>query len=329
MRYLHEEASGPLKPKELARALDVPHADYAEFRRALARLEGRGKIYRVRGGRFAAPRDLGLVIGRLQTIESGAGFVIPDEGDEDVFVRARDLGTAVDGDRVTVRVDRRERRGPRGSVIEVLERAHRRAVGVFRRGRGVSWLEVSEPRLGVDVFIPAAASGEAADGDVVVVEITDWDGGPSPVGAVERVLGRPGDPGVEVLAIQVGYGLAEAHPPEVESLAAELNERGILPEDLEGRKDCRAQRVITIDPVDARDHDDALAVERLPDGGLRVGVHIADVSHFVRPGTPLDDEARDRAKLRRMVVAIEAGTAERLPRRTPPLEQGDRADGGA
>ncbi len=235
------------------------------------------------------------MIGRLETIASGAGFVIPEEGDEDVFVRASDLYTAVDGDRVTVRVEHKERRGPRGTIIEVLERAHSRLVGVFRHRRGRSWLDVTEPRLGVEVFISQRDSAEAEPGQLVVVEVTDWgDEGPGPVGRVERVLGRPGEPGVDVLAIQVGFGLAEEFPDDVEALAQKIQQRGLQPEDLEGREDCREQRVVTIDPVDARDHDDALSIERLDDGSAWIGIHIADVSHYVREGEAIDSEAWER-----------------------------------
>lgn len=295
LRYLGEDARRPLRPKEIAKALDISQDDYPDVRRALTRLERWGKLYRVRGGRLGVPRELGLVIGRLQVIESGSGFVIPDEGDEDVFIRARDLGGAVDGDRVTARIEQREDRGPRGSIIEVVERAHSRLVGIFRHRRGHGWLEVTEPSLGIEVFIPESQTGEAEPGELVAVEITDWgEKKPHPVGRVERVLGRPGDPGVEVLAIQVGFGLDETFPDEVEALARRLRDRGIRDEDLEGREDCRDQRIVTIDPVDAKDHDDALSVRSLDDGGAWIGVHIADVSHYVRESNEIDTEAWER-----------------------------------
>lgn len=231
----------------------------------------------------------------MQRIESGAAFVIPDEGDEDIFVRARDLGTAVDGDRVTVRIEDRGRRGPRGSIIEVLDRARSHVVGVFRGERGHGWLGTTQPKLGIDVFIPARERGEAESGDLVVVEVTDWGvEGPGPAGRVERVLGPSGDPAVAVLAIQAAYGIQDAFPAAVEKAAAALAARGIRPADLAGREDCRSDRVITIDPGDARDHDDAISIERLAGGGARIGIHIADVSHYVREGDGLDAEAWER-----------------------------------
>ena len=249
----------------------------------------------MRGGALAAPEDLGLVIGRLQTIESGAGFVIPDEGDQDVFVRRRDLGGAVGGDRVTVRVEERAAKGPRGRIIEVIERAFSRLVGVIRIRDGYGWLDVSEPRLDLDVYLPGTELGEATDGDMVVVEITSWGSGePTPVGRVERVIGRPGAPGADVLAILIGYGLSEEFPREVIAEARDVASRGLDASDLVDREDFRDLRVVTIDPADARDHDDALSIVRNDDGTVDVGIHIADVSHYVRPGSLLDEEAWGR-----------------------------------
>ena len=199
------------------------------------------------------------------------------------------------GDRVAVRIERRTRRGPRGRVVEVVERAHARLVGVFRRGRGHGWLDVTEPRLDLHVHIAGRDCGEAADGDLALVDVTDWgDDGPGVAGRVARVLGRSGEPGVDVLAIQLAHGLADAFPEDAERAAEALRARGVRSRDLDGREDCRARRVFTIDPGDARDHDDALSIEGLPRGGVRVGVHIADVSHYVREGDALDAEAWDR-----------------------------------
>lgn len=221
--------------------------------------------------------------------------MISEGGEQDVFVRSRNLGSAVHGDRVTVRIEELERRGPRGTIIDVIERRHDRLVGVLREHKRRHWLEVTEPRLDLEVFIPNRDVGNAEPGDVIVVEVMDWgDKGPGPAGRVDQVLGRAGDPGVDVLAIQIGFGFANNFPQKVEALAKDRQQSRIRPEDLEGRKDCRSQRTMTIDPADAKDHDDALSIEQLRNGNMRIGVHIADVEHYVREGDPIDNEAWER-----------------------------------
>lgn len=297
LRYVQEEADRPLKPRQLAQALGVRRADYPGFRSLLQRLVADGKLYRQREGRLAAPRDFNLRIGRLEVTGAGHGFVVPDDGPPDVFVRDRDLGGAVEGDRVVARIENRPpNRNPRGRIIQIVERAHTRIVGVFHERPGYAWVEAQEPPIGVEFFIPTREAGDASDGDLVLVEVSDWgDQDPRPVGRVARVLGSPGEPGVEVLAIQLGYELPEAFPPAVEEAAARIAERGLVPGDLEDREDLRTELVYTIDPADARDHDDAVSVQILSDGGSWVGIHIADVAHYVQDAGPIDGEAWERA----------------------------------
>ncbi len=297
LQYVREETDRPLKPRELAQALGVRRTDYPGFRSLLQRLVAEGKLYRQREGRLAAPRDLNLRIGRLEVTGGGHGFVVPDDGPPDVFVRDRDLGGGVEGDRVVARIEQRPPdRNPRGRIIQILERAHSRVVGVFHERPGYSWVEAHEPRLRVEFFVPPPETGDASDGDLVLLEVVDWgDEDPRPVGRVARVLGAPGDPGVEVLAIQLGYELPEAFPTEVEEAAADIAQRGLSPRDLEDREDFRPELVYTIDPEDARDHDDAVSIQNLADGSAWVGIHIADVSHYVRDGGPIDLEAWERA----------------------------------
>ncbi|MGH7539702.1 MAG: ribonuclease R [Gemmatimonadota bacterium] len=295
IRYLREQAPGPLGPKQLQRALGVSDRDYPAFETLLHRLLDQGKLYRQRRGRLGAPKDLNLAIGRLQVIGSGNAFVIPDDENEpDIFVRLHDRRGGVDGDRVVARIERRPPdKGPQGRVIEVRERAHSRVVGVFRARKGYARVEAHEPPLDVEFYVPENAAGGANDGDLVVIEVTEW-AERTPVARVERVLGRPGDPGVEVLAIQVGYGLPESFPPDIEEAAERIAARGIGAADLEGREDLRKQLVVTIDPPDARDHDDAISIRRLDGGEAWIGVHIADVSHYVTEDDTIDEEAWER-----------------------------------
>jgi ribonuclease R len=296
--YLRDQARRPLKARELAEALGVERAEYAGFRRLLRRMERDGALYGVKGQRYAAPERINLVTGRLQLIRSGAGFVVPEAEGEDLFVPADALGSAVDGDKVVARVEGRRRGGEdraRGRIIRVLERARRTVVGSYHPTRNFGFVRPEDPKLTRDVFVPPGQEAGAADGDVVVARITDWgDGRAGPVGAVERVLGRLGDAGVDVLAIIFAHELPLEFPPEVEAEAEQLHRQGITKSELSRRADLRDRLVFTIDPADARDHDDALSITRRPDGGREVGIHIADVSHYVTPGSALDGEAAVR-----------------------------------
>ncbi len=283
-----------MKARDLARALGVESSRYKAFRKQLRKLEADGDIYRVRGNRYAVPSKINLVTGRLQMTRAGDGFVVPDPPGQDVFVGGSLLGSAMDGDRVVARVEgRRPGRQPHGRIIKVLERAHPTIVGVFHRAPKLSYVVPRDPKLSKDVFVPTGEDAGADDGEVVVVEITAYgDRRLAPVGRVDRVLGPMDDPGVDVLSVLFGHGLPLEFPPEVEEAAAEAAELAGTPG--EGRIDRTDLTVFTIDPIDAKDHDDALSVAPLDDGLFEVGVHIADVSHFVQPGGALDVEALNR-----------------------------------
>jgi ribonuclease R len=203
----------------------------------------------------------------------------------------------VDGDLVVARVEREQRRrNPEGRVIRVLRRAYEQVVGVYhRKRRGYGIVVPQEPPLSVDFFVPGERKGVAVDGDVVLARVTDWgDGEPSPVAEIVEVLGKPDEPGVDVLAILLGHQLPLEFPEDVDRAAQVLAKSGVTKADVAGRLDMRDQLTLTIDPADARDHDDALSVRALEDGRFELGVHIADVAHYVQEGSPLDVEALDR-----------------------------------
>lgn len=287
-----------MRARELARELDIQPDEYRAFRRLLDKLETDGAVVRQRHGRYAIPEQFDLVAGRLQVTRAGDGFVIPDEaGQEDVFVPGRQLATAVAGDRVLARIDRRPPgRNPAGRIVRVIERAWSRVAGVYHEKRGYGYVVPQEPALAGDLFIPDEMAGGASDGDMVIASIESWgEDERSPVGRIEQILGRPGDPGVDVLAILIGHQLALDFPAEVEAEADKISRRGIRPEDLHGREDFRDRLVVTIDPADARDHDDAISVRMLEDGDYEIGIHIADVSWYVKPGSAIDREAWERA----------------------------------
>jgi ribonuclease R len=287
---------GPMKTKEVARALEIPATEYRSFRRVLTGLERAGKVYRVKGHRYAVAGTLDLVTGSLSVTRSGDGFVRPDEGPDDVFVPSQRLATATHGDRVVARIERRPRgRSREGTVIRVLERARETVVGTFHRGRKVSYVTPLDIRLNRDVLIAPGDEGGAEDGVIVVTRVVSWgEGRVGPTGAIERVLGVLSDPGVDVLAVAHGFGISLDFPPAV-AAAAEAAARDGEEEPGPDRVDRTDLLCFTIDPADAKDHDDALSVTELEGGIVEVGVHIADVSHFVRRGSAVDDEAMARA----------------------------------
>jgi ribonuclease R len=259
-------------------------------------MESDGTVFRQRKGRDALPGSFEIVTGVVDVTRAGDGFVVAETaGEEDVYVPRRHLGSAVEGDRVAVRVERHlPGRNPEGRLVRVLERAWEQVVGVYHHRRGYGAVVPQEPPLPADIFVPEAERGDAADGDIVLVKIAEW--GKSelrPVGVVDSVLGRPGDPGVDVLSIVLGQQLPIEFPPAVLREADKVARRGVRPEDLEGREDFRDTLCFTIDPGDAKDHDDALSVRRSPNG-LEIGVHIADVSWYVKEGSGLDREALER-----------------------------------
>lgn len=293
LRFLERQAHRPLKPKEIARGLGVDAQRYRELQALLRRMEAEGRLYRVKKGRYALPERINLVVGRLQTTRGGDGFVIPERPGPDIFVPASRLGSAYDGDRLVLRIERTRRgRNPEGSVVKVLERARDQVVGLYRRSGRYGFLVPEEPRLRRHLFIPAGAEQQARDGDVAVARVSDWgDGTRNPVGEVVAVLGPPEAPGVDILSIVHGHSLTVEFPTEARAEAKRVAEAGVWDRDLEGREDLRELLIFTIDPSDAKDHDDALSLERVGRSTLRVGVHIADVSHYMREGSQLDLEA--------------------------------------
>ncbi len=296
LQHLSESRKGPLKAKELAKALSVPTGDHRAFRDLLLEMVDRGRLYRVKGQRFAVPERINLVVGRVALTSKGDGFVKPDSGGQELFVPGLSLESAMDGDQVVIRVEGRPRgRSPVGRVIKVLERAHETLVGTYRPTRSFGIVRPQNRKIQREVLVVQGDEGAATDGDVVVVRITTFGSGKmNPTGTIETVLGNAGDPGVDILAVIHGHGLPMEFPYEVEQYADDAVARRRA-DPGEGRIDRTDLHAFTIDPADAKDHDDALSIRRLDEGSTEVGIHIADVSHFVQAGDPVDLEALKRA----------------------------------
>ncbi|HSG09496.1 MAG TPA: hypothetical protein VLA36_14140, partial [Longimicrobiales bacterium] len=217
LKALAASRQGPMKPKDLARTLNLPTEEYRTLKRLLAGMVTSGTIYRVKGNRFALPNSLDLVVGTISLTRSGDGFLRPEAGGTDVYVPSVNLATALDGDRLVTRIESRPRgRSPVGRVIKILERARTRVVGTLHRGRRFSFVVPLDRRMTRDVLVPPGDEGKAEEGDVVVVDLVSFgEGSHGPSGVVVEVLGNLSDPGVDVLAVAHSYGLALDFPAAV------------------------------------------------------------------------------------------------------------------
>jgi ribonuclease R/exosome complex exonuclease DIS3/RRP44 len=235
-------------------------------------------------------------IGRLDMTARGQGYVIVDDLEDDIFINSKNINKAFHGDIVEVVVNKRNREGKReGEITAIIQRKNTEFVGVIEIHDKFAFVKTSSNKMYVDIFVPKSKIGKAKDGQKVLVELEDWpDDADSPFGRVLSVLGYPGDHDTEIHSILAEYGLPYEFPKEVEKYANDIDV-SITKDEIKKRRDMRSVLTFTIDPKDAKDFDDALSFETLENGNYRVGIHIADVSHYVRPGNVLDDEAYERA----------------------------------
>ena len=271
--------------------------DFKELVKAFVKLEGQGKIVRSGHDRYGLPVQMNQTRGRFIGHAKGFGFVAPEEeGMDDVFIPPTATNGALNGDTVLVSIsklksgDRRE-----GEVIDIIERGNSRIVGEFQANRGFGFVVPDDKKFGTDIFIARNHTLGAVDGHKVVVEITEWpDGRHSAAGMVTSILGHKNDPGVDILSIIHKHDIDVEFPQEVLDAATAIPDT-VSAEEIEGRRDLRDQLIVTIDGETAKDLDDAVTVTKNDDGTYKLGVHIADVSHYVTDGSTLDCEAYDRA----------------------------------
>jgi ribonuclease R len=291
----------PLDQGDFAKKLGAKGRDRVNVRQTLRELEHAGEIVRIRKNRYVLPAEADLVTGKLSIHQSGFGFLVPEKsGEKDIFVAAENTGTAMNGDRVVVRISRdvpqrrtKDRHRSEGRVIRILERARDTIVGTLQQSKNFYYVVPDDPRIVHNVYVQRPKDLAANVGDKVVVRLEAWESRHvNPEGEIVEVLGRSGTPGVDTLSILRKYGLPTEFPRGV------IDEANRIPKSveqpmLEGREDLRDKFIVTIDPDDARDFDDAIDVEKT-DEGWRLGVHIADVSAYVTSNSPLDREARRR-----------------------------------
>jgi ribonuclease R len=285
----------PVAVRELVKRLRLEGEARKALKTVLRQLIADGEIVNVRGARVGLPDRRNLVVGRLSCSPSGYGFVIPEkrgDKDKDVYVSAVNMKEALQGDRVVVRVERVSPKGPEGRIIRVLDRALTRIVGRYEQdGRFGGHVVPFDKRVLYELFIPAGEDAGAASGEMVAAEITRPPSATrNPAGRVLEVLGRLDEKGVDLKVVMAKYALPDAFPEDVEEEARRVPP-SVTDADREGRTDFRPWVTITVDPETARDHDDAISLDRMGNGNWLLAVHIADVAHYVRQGSRIDEEA--------------------------------------
>jgi ribonuclease R len=291
----------PATAKELQQLLRVPPEERATFRRRVRSLVASGALVEIRGHRFGLPDRMNLIVGRVSTNPRGFAFVDAespgDDGPASVYIAGNNLNQAMHGDRVVVRVEHR-RDGDRaeGRILRVLERGTERIVGRYDvDGSALGFVVPFDRRIIMDVQIPKGETGGATRGVMVTVEITRWPTATRPaLGRIVEVLGRLDEPGVDTAVIIRKYNLADRHT-EAALVEAKRLGTAVKDRDAQERTDFRRWPTVTIDGENARDFDDAISVDKLPSGNFWLGVHIADVAHYVQENSALDAEAYDRS----------------------------------
>ncbi len=301
LNQIREQVDHPATVKELLQVLRIPRETRATFRRALKRLVESGQLIEIRGNRFGLPDRMNLVVGRVTTNPRGFGFVEAersgDEGPTSIFIPGVNLNQAMHGDRVVVRVERAgDGDRAEGRILRILERGTASVVGRYEQddlGRG--FVVPFDRRLLMDVLIPKGESRNAQPGEMVTTAITAWPTQTRPAqGRVVEVLGDINAPGVDTAVIIRKYNIVDEHSDEAVKEATRLG-AAVKPKDVTGRTDFRPWSTVTIDGEHARDFDDAISLDVLPNGNYWLAVHIADVSHYVTPGSALDAEAYERS----------------------------------
>jgi len=284
-----------MKLKELALLLNIPKEQRRELQRVIDHLLEEGKISMSRKGKLGRPEtfsEAGIYSGHPK----GFGFVTIEGREQDVFVPREKTKGAMHGDKVLVVIEQESDGGRRaeGSIVRILEHANQELVGLYEKNGGFGFVIPDNPRISRDIFIPQGCDAGAVTGHKVIVKIKDYGNSPDkkPEGVITSILGHMNDPGVDILSIVKAYGLPEEFSPEVMAQLEEIPD-AVREEDKAGRKDLRELPTVTIDGEEAKDLDDAITLEKT-EQGYRLGVHIADVTHYVREGSPLDREALKR-----------------------------------
>ena len=297
LSILKKDRNQSFNYKQIAAKLQVTDANSRnQIIKKLNELLAKKEIEEVERGKYKAVVNTEYHVGKLDMAARGSGYVISDDFDEDVFITSNNINRALHGDEVEFYVYKRRKKGKfEGEITKIIKRAKSEYVGVIQVHKNYAFVVVDGTKMYKDIFVPNNKINDAVDGDKVLVSMESWEQGEdSPIGKVLKVLGRPGEHNTEIHSILAEYGLPYDFPPEVEEFANKID-TSITNEEIAKRRDMRKTLTFTIDPKDAKDFDDALSFEVLDNGLYEIGIHIADVSHYVQEGTILDDEAYERA----------------------------------
>lgn len=283
--------------KQISVSLGMTKAnEREEIIKALNKLLASGEIDEVSKGKYLFKPSKDYFVGTMDITSSGMGYVIVEGLEKDIFIKNNNLNKSLDGDTVKVYQFRRKKDGKReGKVVDVIERKRTEFVGTIQLHENFAFVKTANNNMYTDIFVPIGRVKDAKNGQIVLVSLDEWpDNADSPYGTIIKVLGDPGKHDTEIHAILAQYGLPDVFPKEVEDYANSIDTT-IDEKEVKKRRDLRDLLTFTIDPADAKDFDDALSVRVLENGNTEVGIHIADVSHYVTPGSILDQEAYERA----------------------------------
>ena len=299
LSILKKDRNSTFNYKQIASKLGVNDASSRnQIIKKLQQLKAKQEIEEVDRGKFKAVANNEYHTGILDLASKGNGYIICDDFEEDVFIASNNINKALNGDEVEFYAYKRKHRGKQeGEITNIIKRAKTEYVGTIQihDKKGFAFVVADSNKMYTDIFVPINKINKAEDGDKVLVSLEEWpEKADSPNGKVIEVLGKPGEHSTEINSIMAEYGLPLEFPKEVEAYANTIDLE-IKPEEIAKRRDMRKDLTFTIDPKDAKDFDDALSFKVLDNGLYEIGIHIADVSHYLQPGTVLDDEAYERA----------------------------------
>ncbi len=342
---LSREEITPLTQREIVQHLKLNHGQTRKLANLLKTWTQQGRIVRVKGDRYCQPRDAGLITGKIHFRSNGAAILIPEEGQnsESIQIPRENTSTALHGDQVIVRLVRSRpqwqyRKGkriqiaadtskPSGQVIQILQRARTRITGTLQKSARFYFVIPDDPRIPLDILVAAPDESslpkQATLGDKVVVDLDSWENAHiNPTGKITDVLGKTHEPVAEFTALLLKYNLDPEFPEEVIREVESLPD-SVRPQDCRGREDLTKIGAFTIDPVDAKDFDDALSIQYLDHQQTEIGIHIADVSGYVRPHSALDREARRRGNSTYLVGKVIPMLPEKLSNGLCSLVEGE------